>query len=324
MQIFYRLTHYHNINILSHFTAHAAPLAITVLAVLLVVAAESAIIFPSSSQPSGLLTSYQLVGEPVTIAGLEDNASGLTYRASSNTLFMVVNNPEKILELSLDGKVLRSISLTGFEDTEGIAHIEGQKFAILEERRSAVNFITISRDTRDIKKSDTNSFTLNIFPNSEKNQGLEGISIDHATGDIYLVKEKSPRALYKISGLLDNDSDISISIPWDMEAASSKMDDLSGLFFTPQSRRLLVLSHESFTLSEFGLAGEHFSDMDLRRSNHTLSDTISQAEGVTMTADGSLYIISEPNLLYRFMSKGTIIPNRVAQNSTLPETSNIN
>ncbi|EGG99386.1 hypothetical protein imdm_1172 [gamma proteobacterium IMCC2047] len=229
---------------------------------------------------------------------------------------MVVNNPEKVIELSLDGNVLRTITLTGFEDTEGVAHVEGDKFIILEERRSAVNFVTINSNTRNINKSETSNFALNIFTNSEKNLRLEGVSIDHATGDIYLVKEKSPRALYKISGLLNNAADVNISIPWDIEAVNSSINDLSGVFFEPNSRRLLVLSHESFSLSEFGLAGQHFSRMKLKRSNHALLDSIPQAEGVTLAADGSLYIVSEPNLLYRFKNKASKTPGEVALHNT--------
>ena len=269
-----------------------------------------------ASKPAGLLSSYQLDVGPIIISGLEDNASGLTYSPVSNSLFMVVNNPEKIIELSLDGDVLRTITLTDFEDTEGVAHVEDDKFIILEERRSAVNFVTINSNTHNINKSETSSFALNIFTNSGKNLRLEGVSIDHATGDIYLVKEKSPRALYKISGLLDNAADVNISIPWDIEAVNSNISDLSGLFFEPNSRRLLVLSHESFSLSEFGLDGQYFSIMKLKRSNHALIDSIPQAEGVTLAADGSLYIVSEPNLLYRFKRKAPeTTPSDIARHS---------
>lgn len=261
--------------------------------------------FIRSAQPSGLLTTYQLTDDPVAIIGLENNASGLAYSTSTNTLFLVGNNPEIILELSLDGKVLRTITLTGFEDTEGIAYVGGQKFVILEERRSTVNFVSIPSDVSHIDKSEANSFSLNIFTNSKKNLRLEGITIDHATGDIYLVKEKSPRALYKISGLLDNKQSVDVSIPWDIEKNSSNIADLSGVVFEPRLRRLLVLSHESFSLSEFGLDGEYFSSLNLKRSKHALHDDIPQAEGVALTADGTLYIVSEPNLLYRFVSEGT-------------------
>jgi len=124
------------------------------------------------------------------------------------------------------------------------------------------------------QKTRNEQLCVKHFTASEKNLRLEGISVDHETGDIYLVKEKSPRALYKISGLLDGSRHANVSIPWDIEGASANMTDLSGLFFEPQSRRLLVLSHESFSLSEFGLTGEHFSNMKLKRANHALPSNI--------------------------------------------------
>lgn len=308
MQIFYRLTRYLNINIVDRLNSRITSTSIATVFVLFVVIGASAFAMRPTA-PVGWLTSYHLASEPIAIDGLDGDASGLTYSPNSNTLFLVVANPTKILELSLDGKVLRTITLTGFQDTEGIAYIEGQKFAILEERLSAVNFVTITPDTHDINKSVNSSFVLDIFIHSEKNRRLEGISIDHATGDIYLVKEKSPRALYKISGLLGNSQNINISIPWDIEDTDADMNDLSGLVFEPKLRRLLMLSDESSSLSEFSLDGEYLSSMKLEHSRHGLLDDIPQAEGVTLTTDGSLYIVSEPNLLYHFVKNRENVAN---------------
>lgn len=271
-------------------------LTATLLAVTNVSANKTPTLLPS------ILKGYQLQGKPLSIQGLKDNASGLTYSPVTNTLFMVVNNPETLYELSLSGEVLRMIILQGFEDTEGVAHIEGNRFAVLEERRSEINFIDINPETLVVKKSDSDRFALNIFTSSEKNLRLEGISIDHSTGDIYLVKEKSPRALYKVSGLLDGKNNVQVSTPWNLEDDNNGSSDLSGLFFAPEQQRLLVLSDESSKLTEFSLDGKPISEIRLSSFWQAQHKNIPQAEGVAVSADGTLYIVSEPNLLYRFVN----------------------
>ena len=41
------------------------------------------------------------------IAGLDANVSGLTYSRATGTLFVVINRPPAVAELSLEGKLLR-------------------------------------------------------------------------------------------------------------------------------------------------------------------------------------------------------------------------
>ncbi len=78
------------------------------------------------------------------------------------------------------------------------------------------------------------------------------------------------------------------------------MDDLSGLHFDVNTNHLLMLSDESKTLAEIDLKGNKVSYMDLEKGFNNLNRSIPQAEGVTLDDKGNLYIISEPNLLYRY------------------------
>jgi len=53
-------------------------------------------------------------------------------------------------------------------------------------------------------------------------------------------------------------------------------------------------------LLELDLAGKPVSFMTLLRGFNGLGKTIPRAEGVTMDEAGTLYMMSEPNLFYRF------------------------
>jgi uncharacterized protein YjiK len=78
------------------------------------------------------------------------------------------------------------------------------------------------------------------------------------------------------------------------------MRNVSALSFHERTGHLLVLSYASKLLVEYGREGEPFSMMPLWRCWHGLSHSIPHAEGVATDPDENIYIVSEPNLFYRF------------------------
>jgi len=83
--------------------------------------------------------------------------------------------------------------------------------------------------------------------------------------------------------------------------------DISGLHYDAKSERLLILSHESACVVEANKYGIETSRLLLRGGKAGLSRTIFKAEGVALDKRGTLYIVSEPNLLYVF-KKGKLQP----------------
>ncbi|WP_185030253.1 SdiA-regulated domain-containing protein, partial [Pseudomonas chlororaphis] len=68
----------------------------------------------------------------------------------------------------------------------------------------------------------------------------------------------------------------------------------------PRTGHTLVLSADSHMLLELDETGEQVSFMTLLGGFNGLKDTIPRAEGVAMDEQGNLYMVSEPNLFYRF------------------------
>ena len=52
---------------------------------------------------------------------------------------------------------------------------------------------------------------------------------------------------------------------------------------------------------EYDQTGKPVSMLGLRRGFHGLNQTIPQAEGMALDSHKRLYVVSEPNLFYRFI-----------------------
>jgi len=76
--------------------------------------------------------------------------------------------------------------------------------------------------------------------------------------------------------------------------------DLSSLQYDEQTGHLLALSDESRLVIELDGDGQPLSSLSLRAGRHGLEHDVPQAEGIAMGPDGTLYLVSEPNLFYLF------------------------
>src|SRR4051812_2780617 len=122
-----------------------------------------------------------------------EEVSAVTYNWDTGTLFVVGDGGTSIVQVSLTGQLINSMTLapgsspqgTTFYDTEGLTYIGGGQFVMTEERdRQAVEFTYTAGTTLDrsgAKTVDLGTFVQNI--------GLEGVSYDPQTGGYILVKE---------------------------------------------------------------------------------------------------------------------------------------
>ncbi|WP_062261300.1 SdiA-regulated domain-containing protein [Endozoicomonas arenosclerae] len=247
------------------------------------------------------LNDYQTDIDALEVSGVTHNLSGITWNSLSRTLFAVINGLNEIVELTPEGKLIRTITLTGFKDVEAITWTGGNQFLIVDERRQSVHQIKIDENTQDILFEQTPQITVGI--QSGKNKGFEGIAWNPAENQAFVVKERDPMMLYEVRGFSQEGLGNNISIHTTEtinRALSRSKDDLSGLHYHQQSGHLLVLSDETQRLTELTSEGQAVSEMELRADFHNLKEPIPQPEGITMDDEGNIYIVSEPNLFYRF------------------------
>lgn len=250
---------------------------------------------PIERQESVWLPDYQVVIDAKALPGMEkDEASDLAYNPQTKTLFAVMGRNPFLVELSLQGDVLRKIPLVGWSNPEGVTVMENGVLAIVDERRHNMTLVKVDADTRQLAFADFPSYDLGSSEN--QNKAFEAITWDKRNQQLVLGIER-PAQLFTWA------SDGSQVLAGDKQKLpSTELDirNLSALSVDPRTGHLLVLSADSHLLLELDEKGEQVSFMTVLGGFNGLKDTIPRAEGVTMDESGVLYMVSEPNLFYRF------------------------
>jgi uncharacterized protein YjiK len=209
------------------------------------------------------------------------------------------------VELTTEGRLLRRIRVHGVEDLEGLTHIQDDQFVLIDERRQRLYQISIPPEATQVDVANAPWIELGIRLNG--NRGFEGVAWHGHLGTLFVCKEKLPLRIFSIKGFLHNNNiqthnPLNLEIrEWQPEVDPKRfLRDLSSLSVHDRTGHILVLSDESKMLVEYSKTGKLVSMMPLWRGWHGLARAIPQAEGVTVDPQGTLYIVSEPNLFYRF------------------------
>lgn len=248
------------------------------------------------------LKNYHVEIDGLAINGIK-NASELTYDPVSNTLFTVLNKEHQIVELSLKGEVLRTVDVKGVNDMEGITYIDGNQFVIADEHDSRLILVDLEPNATELDVSSAPKIRLGI--NKIGNENFEGVSWDSRQKKLIVVKERDPKYVISVKGLVDEDSNGVLDLEVETlhqydQMLAWAMRDLSGVKYLSKSGHLLLLSDESKLIKEFDEHARPLGAMALWAGFHDLKSNIPQAEGITLDNDDNIYIISEPNLFYVF------------------------
>ncbi|PMX04092.1 DNA-binding protein [Pseudomonas sp. FW215-R2] len=250
---------------------------------------------PAERTASVWLPDYRVVIDAKLLPGMEkDEASDLSYDPQSKTLFSVMGKNPFLVELTLQGDVLRKMPLVGWINPEGVTVMGNGLLAIVDEREHMLSIVKVDANTRELKRDDFPKYDLG--PSKNQNKAFEAITWD-ARNQRLLLGEERPPALFTWK------SDGSQTLTGDKQKLpNDELDirNLSALAIDPRTGHTLVLSADSHLLLELDEKGEQVSFMTLLGGFNGLKQTIPRAEGVTMDEAGTLYMVSEPNLFYRF------------------------
>lgn len=122
---------------------------------------------------------------------ISSNESGNAYYPANDSVFVVRNSPQAIYEFTASGVWLRTITLSGFSDTEAICYVSGTTFAVADEDLSTITVFPILPSTTAI----TRAHWLNIdtgLGNLDVNTGggFEGLTYDSRRDVFWVAKER--------------------------------------------------------------------------------------------------------------------------------------
>ena len=229
------------------------------------------------------------------------NLSGITWNPDTASFMAVLDSSRTLFELDTDMSVLREISLSNvdYSDTEDIAYL-GQEadgtpsYAIVTEEGVVYVGQVPDDDSTAIDLDDWQTLIYN--PDDAGNSGGEGVAYDPDTRTFWVCKERSPMGVQTFTRpTTDADAtyeDGSLVVSEAFDAATllaGYVTDLSSCMFDPRTGRLLMLSQESDYVLDVATDGTVFGTLDVDDAG------LSKPEGLTLTTDGGMVIVGEPN-----------------------------
>ena len=241
------------------------------------------------------LPDYTAVIDAKALPGMEkDEASDLAYSPLTKTLFSVMGKNPFLVELTLEGDVLRKIPLDGWSNPEGLTVMENGLLAIVDERNHVLTVVKIDANTQRLNRADFPQYDLGV--SKDQNKAFEAIAWDPRRQQLLLGEERPPAMfIWKSDG-----SQVLTGEKQKVPSDELDLRNLSALSVDPRTGHTLVLSADSHMLLELDELGEQVSFMTLLGGFNGLKETIPRAEGVAIDEQGTLYMVSEPNFFYRF------------------------
>lgn len=242
------------------------------------------------------LSAYALVGTYALPPLEASEASAVTWNWDTDSLFVLGDEGDYVVEVDKQGRQLSRMNLFGFDDTEGLTYVGGGQFVITEERLQDAYLFDYSAGGA-IGRHALASVSVG---ETVGNVGIEGLSYDPRDGHFLMVKEKTPQGLYDTAldfstGSVVTNELVPPTNPFERILGTADLSDiqvLSTVFTTgPEADHLLVFSQESARLLEIDRSGTVLGRFDF-------SAIADDAEGVTIDADGWIYVVGETPALY--------------------------
>lgn len=199
--------------------------------------------------------------------------SGITFL--NNYLYIVSDSNGKVYKTNLKGEIINKIQIST-TDNEGVTF------------NSEGNLVIVNEPKRKVLVVNTSGKELNNFKvggkQKHKNSGLEGICFVPLEKSYFVVNEKSPRQLLKIS--LEGAVIDTVKIDF--------AEDLSGICFDEALNSLWIVSDKSKLLINVSLKGELIKKYKI---------PVNKAEGVVLVNRQIFIVSDQESKLYIFELK---------------------
>lgn len=246
----------------------------------------------AGAQPGAFHLGRYRLGATFDLPASASEASAIAFRPDTGNLYVLGDEGDALVEVTRSGTVVSTMTMTGFEDTEGLTYAGGGAFVLVEERLQDA-YIFFYEPGGSMERANLASVSLG---ETVGNIGLEGISYDASRNAFIAVKEKTPQAVLEAQ-IAWSTAVVTVS---DLFVPSLGVLDLSDvqvlsavppLAGTADGDNLLIYSQESRVLLEVTRAGAVTSQFDFAALSAV-------AEGVTIDHDGVIYVCDETPRVY--------------------------
>jgi len=226
--------------------------------------------------------------------------SAVTYNEATDSLFIVGDEGSYITQLSkTTGEVIDTMTLPAglFGDPEGLTAVGNGRFVVANERERTANLLTYAGGTT-LNASTVRSVKLGT---TVGNIGLEGVTLDPATGGYIFVKEMTPQGIFQTTidftaGTASNGSATTVDSTNLFDPALMGMDDIADVHAlsntlpptAPDYRHLMVLGQENGRILKVDRAGRIYGRLDLPNAPLNLGH-----EGLTFDKQLNMYVTNE-------------------------------
>ena len=232
-------------------------------------------------------------------------ASAITRNGDSDSLFVLGDEGDYVVDGNKQGVELGSMNLFGFDDTEGLTHVGNGRFVITDERLQDACLFTCQAGGA-VGRSTLPS--LSVGP-TVGNAGIEGLSYDPLTGRFIMVKEKTLQAVYDATlDFAGNTASVAELVPpanpFAQIFGTADLSDVQvlttvqSLRGTADQNNLLIYSQESSRLLEVSRSGRILSQSDF-------CAIAGDAERATIDGNGILFIAGAPPSVHAGSRPGT-------------------
>lgn len=236
-----------------------------------------------------------------------EEASAVTWNWDRETLFVIGDEGGSIVEVDKAGNLLGSMRFFGvLADPEGITYVGDDRLVVVEERLR--NAVLVEYAEGALVTATTANYPRVDLGDPVGNIGIEGISYDPRDGSFVTVKEKLSQEVNR--NLIDFVASGANIDPLFDPAGLGLLDladvqtlaTVAAVAGTPVADHLLLLSQESSRILEVDRSGAVLSEFDLGALS-------TSAEGITVDADGVIYVVDENGLEPRlFVLSPTPVP----------------
>jgi uncharacterized protein YjiK len=265
---------------------------------------------PEVQEGCSPLDDYTLASSEQAIDEISTNLSGIAWNPVTETFMAVLDNMRTLVELDADMAVLREISLSNvtYRDTEDIAYVgqdtAGSSTWALVTEDGVVYLGAVPDDgstTLDLATWQVITYAGDDMGNS----GGEGVAYDATSRTFWVCKEKNPMAVWSFDRPV-TDADVSyddgslvVTEAFDADTELAALaGDLASCMFDARTGRLLLLSQQSERVLDVAPDGAVFGVLEV------VGAGLSKPEGVTLTFDGDMIIVGEPDQWARYGYEG--------------------